>query len=444
MTRIRWVAGAATAIGLVTLAGGSVSLAQDASPAPAAPPPAASTAPQLNEGVVATVNDDVISSYDLTQRIKLLILTTGVQPTSDNIPQFEREAMTDLINERLEMQEVHHQEKEQKFTITATDDDVTDAVNRMAESSKMNSQRLMATLIADGIAPATLREQLRAQISWQRWISGRYGGNRLKVSQTQVNAFYDQMQAEAAKPQYQISDIFIDAARAGGMDQAISGAQQLLAQLQQGAPFAAVAKQFSSASSASNGGDEGWQPEGQLPAEVAAAVAQMSPNELSRPIAAKGGVYIILLRAKREGAGADMVSLKQAAIELPADASPERVDAARAKLLALKTQITGCDDLERASAKVEGVVAGDLGEASIKDLRPDFRDAATNLKVNEVSDPIRTNVGMHLIAVCSRRVSGVNMPSRDEIEQHLEDEQLSQLARRYLRDLRSSATIETR
>ena len=443
MTRTRRAAGFAAAISLVTLAAALPSLAQDAPTTPAPAPPAPAVAP-LTEGVVATVNDDAISSYDLTQRIHLLVLTTGVQPTNENIPQIEREALRDLVDEHLEMQEVRHQEKEQKFTITATDADVTEAINHMAESSKMTGPQLLATLSSNGIAPATLREQLRAQISWQRWISGRYGGNRLKVSQTQVSAFYDQMQAEAAEPQFQISDIFIDTARAGGMDQAVAGAQQLLTQLQQGAPFAGVAKQFSSASSAAKGGDEGWVPRSALPAEVVAVLDQMTPGSLSRPVAAKGGVYIIQLRGKRDGAGADMVSLKQAAILLPTSASPDDIAAAQTKLMALKRQITSCDDIDKAAAKFNGVVAADLGEASLKDLRPDFRDAAAKLKVNEVSDPIRTDVGLHLIAVCSRRLSGANVPSRDEIEQHLEDEQLSQLARRYLRDLRSSATIETR
>jgi peptidyl-prolyl cis-trans isomerase SurA len=100
--------------------------------------------------------------------------------------------------------------------------------------------------------------------------------------------------------------------------------------------------------------------------------------------------------------------------------------------------------LDKAAAKVDGVVAGDLGEADIKDLRPDFRDAVANLQVNQVSDPIRTDVGLHLIAVCARRQSGVTLPSREEVEAHLQDEQLSLVARRYLRDLRNSATIETR
>jgi peptidyl-prolyl cis-trans isomerase SurA len=139
-----------------------------------------------------------------------------------------------------------------------------------------------------------------------------------------------------------------------------------------------------------------------------------------------------------------MISLKQAAVSLPADASDASVQAAQQKLLALKSKIPGCDVMEAQAAKVDGVVAGDLGEANLKDLRPSFREAAEKLAVNQVSDPIRTEAGLHLIAVCGRRRSGVTIPTRAEIEGRLQDEQLSLIEKRSLRDLKNSATIEMR
>jgi peptidyl-prolyl cis-trans isomerase SurA len=441
MMRTRRAAGFAAAIGLAVLGGGNASLAQEAAPAAAAP-----TAPlnPLAEGVVATVNDDVISTYDLRQRMRLLVVTSGVQPTQDNLQQIQREALRSLVDEHLEMQEIRREEREQKFKIAATDEDVMQDLGRMAQGNRMTADQLLAALANAGVGPETLREQLRAEISWQRWIQGRYGGSRLKVGQDQVNAVFSQIQAEAAKPQYLISEIFIDAARVGGMQVAINGAQQLIGQLQQGAPFAAVARQFSAAPTAANGGEAGWLAESQLPAEVRDGVAELSPGQLSKPIPAKDGVYIILLRDKRAGAGADMVTLKQAAISLPADAPADQVEAARLKLVALKAKITNCATLEAAAGKVDGVVAADLGEAEVKDLRPDFRDAIATLGVNQVSDPIRTDAGLHLIAVCGKRQAGLTLPSREEVESRLEDEQLSLISRRYLRDLRNSATIEMR
>ena len=89
-------------------------LASQAQPASS---PAAAISP-LSEGVAAIVNDSIISTYDLRQRIMLLIVTAGVQPTEENMPQIQREALRGLVDEHLEIQELKRVEKQQKFTIS--------------------------------------------------------------------------------------------------------------------------------------------------------------------------------------------------------------------------------------------------------------------------------------------------------------------------------------
>lgn len=406
---------------------------------PAPPPP-----PQgLTESVAAVVNDDVVSSYDLTQRMLLLIATSGVQPTEENLPQFQREALISLVDERLQFQELHRVEKEQKIDILADDTDVNEEIADYAKSTNMTTEQFLQYLASRGIGPETLKQQIRAQVSWARWIRGRYG-SRLRIGDDQIAAAQTRAEADAAKPQYQLGEVMIDAGRVGGMQQAVQGAQQLVTQLQQGAPFPQVARQFSSLPTAANGGDAGWVSAGEMPPEVQAAVEQMRPGQLSQPIQVKDGVYIIYLKDKRAGGKATLVNLKQAAVALPAGAPAADEAAAREKLLALKPKITGCDSLETVAGKVDGVVASDLGEAEVADLAPAFRDAAEKLKVGQVSDPLRTNAGVHLVAVCGRRLAGEAAADKAQIEQRLFGQQLSMIARRYMRDLRNSATIETR
>jgi peptidyl-prolyl cis-trans isomerase SurA len=449
--------GAARAAAKAIVLGGAIlglstpSLAQEAAPTIAktpasAPAPAAAPAasPALTAGVAAVVNDEVISTWDLGQRVRLLLVTTGVRPTAQNMPQIEQEALTSLIDEHLEIQEIRKQEKEQKFSIVATDAEVNEDLTRIAQGNNTSADKLLKALATAGVGSQTLKDQLRARISWAHWIQGRYGGRRLKIGEDQINGVLHQIQTQAEQPQYQIAEIFLDAARVGGEDQAMGGATQLVSQLQQGAPFSAVARQFSSASTAANGGDAGWLTAAELRPELRPVVQELRPGQLSQPIPVENGVYIVYLRDKRAGAGEEMVSLKQAAVSLGADASEASLEAAQQKLLGLKAKFTACDTMEAQAAKVDGVVAGDLGEANIKDLRPSFREAAEKLAVNQVSDPIRTEAGLHLIAVCGKRRSGATMPTRADIEGRLEDDQLSLIEKRYLRDLKNSATIETR
>jgi peptidyl-prolyl cis-trans isomerase SurA len=335
--------------------------------APAAAPPAPAG---LSEGVVAIVNDNVISTYDLRQRAMLLMVTAGVRPTAENLPQVQQEALRSLIDEHLEVQEIKREEKEQKFEILATDKEVGEELSRMAKGNRMTADQLLAALSKAGVGGETLKEQIRAQMSWERWIQGRYGGSRMRIGQDQVNSVIRNLEAEASKPQYQVNEIFIDATRAGGIGPATDGAKQLVTQMQQGAPFAAVARQFSSAPTAANGGDAGWETATSLQPEVRDAIAQIRVGQLSQPIVAHDGVWIILVRDKRAGSDSVIVQLKQAAISLPADAPAADIDAANAKLLKLKGQITSCASVEADAAKVDGVVAGDLGQADVKDLAP--------------------------------------------------------------------------
>ena len=410
----------------------------------AGPAEAQSQPPQgLSESVAAIVNDDIISTFDMAQRMRLLIATSGIQPTQQNLPQFQREALSGLVDERLQLQELRRVEREQKMEIVPTDEEVDEQLTQMARENNANLEQFTNALAAQGIGISTLREQIRAQSGWQRWVRGRFG-SRLRIGDDQVKAEMERIAAAASRAQYQIAEVFIDAARVGGMETALGGAEQLVAQMQQGAPFPAVARQFSASSSAAVGGDVGWITVGEMPPEVDAALEQMRPGQLSRPIPVRDGVYIVYLRDRRAGASAVTVSLKQAAIALPQGAAEADLASARARLTELRGQLNGCEGVEDAAARFPGVVAGDLGEAELGDLSPAFRNAVETLSPGQTSEPIRTTVGMHILTVCGRGAGGAGAVSAEEIENRLYGQQLSMIARRYMRDLRTAATIETR
>ncbi|MGH7025135.1 MAG: peptidylprolyl isomerase [Caulobacteraceae bacterium] len=439
---------AAAVLCVLGMAFGPTVLAQEASPPSpdsTAPTPAAPAADPnaLSEGVVITVNDELISTYDIVQRMRLLIVTSGMQPTEQNMPALQQEAARSLIDEDLEMQDLRQEGKTQKFNLIASDAEVNDELADIARSNNTSASQLLAQLAAQGVGADTLKSQLRAEISWRGWIRGRYG-SRISIGSDQIKAYQKRMEAEAGKPQYQVTEIFVDAGRAGDMAAATAAAQQLIDQIHKGAPFAAVARQFSNSPSAANGGDVGWISPGEMPPEVDQALETLRPGQISAPIPVKDGVYIIYLRDRRAGGTTIVVDLKQAAISLAKDATDAQVADAQSELLALRAKLNGCDNLAAEGAKFKGVVTGDLGETETKDLAPAFRDAADKLEVGQVSDPIRTDAGLHLIAVCSRHMGGVQALTTDQIENRLYGQELAMIAKRQLRDLRNSATIEVR
>ena len=437
---MRWTflaAGCAIAAALAGAAG-----AQPAS-APAAPAPAAVAAPApapmrpLTEGVVATVNDDIISSYDLQQQMLLLIATSGIKPTADNVTQIQQEAMRSLIDEHLQLQEIKKLPK-----LKISDDEIDDEITNMARQNHMTKDQLLAVLKQNGIESQTLRQQEKAQIGFETIVGGRFG-DKARVSAGEVQQTLARITAASSKPQYLVGEIYLDNVANGGATEALNGANQLEDQILKGAPFQGVARQFSNAATAATGGDAGWRISGEMQPEIETALEHMQAGQMSRPIPTKDGVWIVYLREVRAGGGTTMVSLKQAAVRLAKDAPADQVAAAQAKLGGLQSQLT-CENIDKTAAKVEGVVPSDLGESSLNDLSEEFRSTAEAMSVGQVSKPIRTEVGLHLILLCDKKVVGAEVPTPEQVEQRLRNQQLAMLARRYMRDLRTSATIEVR
>lgn len=403
--------------------------------APVAPP--AAPAFQMSDGILATVNDSVITGFDLRQRMLLLIAMTQVQPTPENIPAIQQQAMNALIDERLQVQELRNFED-----LVVSDEQVEQEITAMAQEVGASPQAYVDFLSQGGIRPSTLREQLRTQIGWSQLVGGRFQ-SRARVSRSAVAAALRQVSEAASKKQYLIGEIYIESARVGGQQAALNGANQLVQQMVQGAPFQAVAQQFSAAPSATRGGDAGWVVEGTMQPALQQALDQLQVGQLSRPIPVDGGVYIVYMRDKRDGASASLVTIKQVMIELPETATDADVAAATQRLEALRPQLT-CDTMLARATSETGLLGADLGEADVQNLAPQFQQVARSAEVGSVSTPVRTPLGVHLLGVCGRRVGGTEAPNPQEVENTLFRQNLATLGRRYMRDLREDALIEYR
>lgn len=409
---------------------GTLNPAAEDAPQRAAPAPQF----QLAEGVVATVNDEIITGFELRQRILILIAMTQVQPTEENLPALQNQALQSLIEERLQAAELV------RYEVPITDEDVDQELAAMAQEAGTTPQNYLAFLQEGGILPASLRNQLRTEIGWRQLVGGRFN-SRAKVSRGTVEQAMARLTESATKPQYLVGEIYIEAARVGGQQAAINGAEQLVQQMVQGAPFQAVARQFSAAPTAARGGDAGWIVQGSVQPALQAAFDGLAVGQLSRPIPVDGGVYIIYMRDKRSGASSNLVSLKQVMVELPDTAAEAEVAAATQRLESIRGQLT-CDTMLARATSEQGLLGADLGESDVANLAPQFQQVARSADIGTISAPVRTPLGVHLLAVCGRRVGGPDAPSFQQVQNRLQNEQLAMLARRYIRDLRADAFIE--
>jgi len=381
------------------------------------------------------VNDDIVTTYDLQQRVLFMVATTGVERTEKSIARVQQQAMRNLVDEHIQIQE------SEKYDQTIDPKEVDQNVGRLISRNGLDPNEVIGRLAQAGITIDTLRDQVRSEIAWQRIVNGLYG-SRIRISDAQIDETLNRLTANASKPSFRVAEIYIEATPdIGGMDGAMEGARAMIAQVAEGAPFPLLAQQFSSAPSAAKGGDVGWVREGELRPELDTAIKSLEKGGLSQPIQVPGGVYVIALLDTQTSESETFYKLKQ--INIPGD-TPEAIGAAMTQLVAYKEQFTSCDTLGEDAEAVEGLAYADMGEVKASEVNELILGALAATDVGSLSEPIETPGGAVSIMVCDRDVRGSNIPTRDEVENRLMDQQLASASKRHLRDLRRNATISVR
>lgn len=394
---------------------------------------AAMTSPaaaQLGEGVAAIVNDTVISTFDVRQRANLLLVSAGIQSTPEMQQRARTQALRDLVDEHLQMQEAAH------FEIEVTAEQIDRRVADIARSNETTIEGLTEQLARDGVSVSTLRSQIGADIAWQRLMGGMYG-SRLRISEIDIRETQERIAANATRPQYQISEIFLPAETDAEFTEMEQGAMRLLQEMQRGAPFPLVARQFSRAPSAAQGGDIGWIAAPELAPELQPVAERLAPGQVSLPVRTPTGIYLIAMREKRAGAPAgatSLVSLRQ--ITAPAARESTLARAAR--------RVSGCDNLDAAITGIDSATVIDLGQAAESDLAPIVQQRIQGVAVGSASRVQIDGEVASTFVVCNRETGGSGVPDRAEIEGRLREQEMTMLSERYLRNLRREATIITR
>ncbi len=217
--------------------------------------------------------------------------------------------------------------------------------------------------------------------------------------------------------------------------------------MKQGARFSAVAQQFSQSATAAVGGDIGWVHPDELSPPLAKAVADMRPGELSPPIRAPGGYYLLLVLDRRGAGGAPseddtMMHIVQVVIPLPPQASDEARRAAIARAESVRNEAKNCDDMARIGKEASQLSS--QGDLRLNQIAPGMRNTVLALGIGQPSQPILQRNGVGVIMVCSKNQEKTVVPTRDDVAESLMRGRVDMLAQRYLRDLRRAAFVDVR
>jgi peptidyl-prolyl cis-trans isomerase SurA len=390
--------------------------------------------------VVARVNDDAITDFDLSQRVLFAIRTTGLQDSPDLRQRMAAQVLRQMVDEKLQIQDA------KRLGLKTTDGEMQQRLGDIERAAGMPRGQFKQYLLSVGVPLDIALHQIEAQIAWNKIIR-RKVRPQVDVSEAEIDDALSRVRANVGKTESRVAEIFIPVDRADLADEAKRSADRVIVQLRQGAPFGAVAQQFSQGATAQAGGELGWILPGSLDPSLDAALDKIQVRQASEPIRSSAGYHILYVIDRRQFAAArpdeTRLNLTQMTLPLPVNASPDEVNRANGEAQKVMASVKSCSDLHTKARELKGATSGDLQGVRVGDLQgnPQMFEQLPRLNVGGSAGPFRVAEGLQVVVLCSKAGSD-GQPTRDSVSQQILLQKLDAAGRRYMRDLRRHATID--
>ena len=390
--------------------------------------------------VVARVNDDAITDFELGQRIVFAIRTTGLQDSPDMRQRLAPQILRQMVDEKLQIQDA------KKLGLRPTDAEIGQRFAELERAAGMGRGQFRQYLQSSGIPYEIAAQQIEASISWSKIVRRKVRG-QVDVSEAEIDDALARLRGNIGKTESRVAEIFVPIDRVDQAEEARRGAERILEQLKRGAPFGAVAQQFSHGATASSGGELGWVLPGSLDPALDAAIDKLPPRQASEPVRTPAGWHILYVIDRRQFATARpddvRLTLVQLTLALPINASDEETSRANSDAQKAMAGVKQCNELHIRARQLKGATSGDLTGIRVGDLQANRQmyEDIPRLPIGGTAGPFRVAEGLQVVSLCSKAGSD-GLPTRDAISQQILLQKLEAAGRRYMRDLRRVATVD--
>jgi peptidyl-prolyl cis-trans isomerase SurA len=403
--------------------------------------------PVVLDRIVAIVNDEAITARELDQRAQVALKQMAQQgaPTPAQ-PIVENQVLERMIGDRVQLQFA----KESGMRVD--DAELDRAIGRIAEQNKLSSQGLRDALERDGVPYAKFREDIRSEILMAR-LREREVDNKMVITESEIDNFLaGEQQQDGRGDEVDLSHILVVVPERASPEQVQARrarAEEALGQLTKGVDFRQVAASFSDAPDALQGGTMGWRASDRLPTIFHDALKNMKPGDVSELLRSANGFHILKLNDRRGGAvpaSVQQTHVRHILIKINELVSENE---ARQRLRVLKERLENkADFAELARVHSDDASAargGDLGWILPGDTVPEFERAMNNLQPGQISDPVQTPFGWHLIQVLERGTQDVSKERKRLLaRQTLRARKSDEAYQEWVRQLRDRAYIDVR
>jgi peptidyl-prolyl cis-trans isomerase SurA len=396
--------------------------------------------------IVAVVNNEVITRNELNERVTRARSQLARQNTpAPALADLEKQLLERMITDRAVIQFANEN------GVRVDDLELDRAIERIAQENQMITAQLRLALEKDGIPYARFREDIRSEIIRAR-LREREVSEKIVVTESEIDSLLAAPQPGPTVDEYNVSHILVRVPENASPEQVqerLARAEQALGQLKSGTDFRQIAASFSEAPDALQGGLLGWRESGKLPTLFAEALQKMKVGDLSSVLRSPNGFHIVKLNERRGGQQTAVVEQTQARHILIKVSEIVSESEGRARATNLKERLDNkADFAQLARANSEDTSAsrgGDLGWLSPGDTVPEFERAMNALKPGEISAPVRSPFGWHVIQVVGRRASDMSAErKRVAARQVLRERKGEEAFQDWVRQTRDRAYVEMR
>jgi peptidyl-prolyl cis-trans isomerase SurA len=383
------------------------------------------------QAIAVIVNDEVISRYDVNQRVRLILVTSGIPATEENVKRIEEQAIKALIDEKIQIQEAI------KLEVPDSPDEINLMLDNIARGNQTTAEGILESITSQGVNSETLLSQIKSELLWNKIVRGRFG-SYINISDEEVNIIYDRTIQNINNSQYDISEIFIGFEDESEEKEAKELTERLIEQLKNEIAFEPVAQQFSQAPSSGQGGFIGWVSEGQLDPGIISNIKNLEIGSVSNPIKTVNGYYIIKLNGKSEEGGKNPMKNQYDLMSVSFDIED--------KIMAkdFSDNFISCKRLDGLLENYNQKEVNVIGKRLLQELPKELHKELLEKNAGNALSPRFSDENIDIILICDRKDDIGIQVNRDVIEDNIYSQKMGMMSRRHLRDLRRDAVIEYR
>ena len=412
---------------------------------PAPGPSTSSRDPVTLDRVIAVVNDEALTQFEINEQKRVLmqqLKESRLQPPAPDV--LEKQLLDRLITERVLMQYA------KESGIRIDDTQVERTLARIAQDNKLSTDEFRKAIEREGVTFSKYRDEIRNEMVIQR-LREREVEGRVNVSDAEVELFLATLDSQSGGDvEYRIAHILVlvpEQATPEQIETRVRKVEEAMRQLRSGGDFGQIAATFSDAPDALQGGNLGWRAPARLPTMFVDPIRSLKPGQFSGVLRSASGFHIVKLietRSRKDPTVVEQTRVRHILVKVNEVTSESD---AKAKIERVKERIDlGAKFDEQAKLNSEDGSAskgGELGWISPGDTVPDFEAAMGRLKVGELSAPVRTNFGWHLIQVEERRTQDITTErQRDQARVALRQRKSDEMFQDWVRQQRDRTYVE--